>query len=543
MASIEILQQAFEKAKAAGDTEMAKKFAQGILDYQSNKPEVSGYTGGKEDDILTPLASGIMMGLSDEGQGVAAKFAQWMGILENLSKSDITGEEFSVYEAVRDKVRGDEKAFAEKHPTADTVAKVAGTLATGGIGGARLLGTEGVKKLGAFALPVVAAGEGATMGFGEGEGMEESLDKALTQGATSAVIAPAINKAIGVVGRYAQKGLAKIKRGETINSIEDLKIESQAFFDLAEESGIKIKSSIFKKFKKDLVQHFKDKGVNVIASPKNVAERGINPAILRMMKMDEPSYQDLVAIRNLLKSAKKGEGSVSDAAYDFSNMLDDFIDNLTPRRVSAGSVTDLSENISQAKSYWSRMKQSKTLANARKEAEMSEATLKEGDFDLAMRSEARKIVRPDARKGRGMGKETITDLESMILGSGFKNVIRGGAGMAPGSATARGAFPATAAGLGSMIGFSASGGNPFGLMFGMLPPALGAAFKTWGNRITRKEIDSIQDAVLNKNIDSLKTIMFKLNSKYGTGQKGAAAALAASSSGAVSSTLEDMISP
>ena len=98
-----------------------------------------------------------------------------------------------------------------------------------------------------------------------------------------------------------------------------------------------------------------------------------------------------------------------------------------------------------------------------------------------------------------------------------------------------------------MVGYGATGGNPLGLIFGMIPPALGAIFKKIGNWITRKEMDSIQDALLNKDMDSVEDIITKLYSKYEPAVRGASAALAASSSETTAdiaeSTLSDMISP
>ncbi len=548
MASLDVLHQAFEKAKSNGDVEMAKHFAQQIVDFKQSEPEPQMSPGGDSKDIMTPFMEGAAFGLSDEAQGgVAALYAKMHRMITGgMGTSGITGEEAPSfqqnYETVRDQVRADQDAFAKANPKADLAAKIAGGVLTGGYTGAKALGTNLAKSSPKLALPVVGAAEGAAFGFGEGEGLDDSLDKAGTQAAISAIATPALSGIMNVAGRGIQKGLAKIKYKQADNTLEDLKIESQAFYDAAEESGIKVRPGAFAKFIKKVKDDLKAVGVDIVATPKTPAERGVFNAIRRMENTKEPTYQDLAAMRTLLDNAKKStDGAVSDAAYQVSNKIDDFIGNLKPGNVSAGSAVDLAENLTQAKSYWSRMEQGKTLANARRKAELSEANIIDDDLDKAIRSTNRSITNPEnPRRSRGIDKKVLTKLDDMIEGGGWKNFWRSGAAMDPGSATRRGISPAIGGGALAIAGAATMG--PAGLMMGLLPlmpPLLGAASKKLANKITKKEYAEIERAVLNKDLPSVEQIVQRLQSKYESSVGGIAAGIA----GSTSSTLGDMISP
>lgn len=528
----------------------------------SSDPSAGDYIPDKR-SVSIPFMEGATLGSSDElTGGIAALYMKMHDLvtgeqnpidwISGKSKIDQFGNKAPSfkenYATARDQVRADQAAFAKENPKTDFGVNVAGSLLTGGYGAYRALASNIAKQAPKLALPVVAGVEGAMMGAGEGEGLEDSLTKARNQGITSVIAAPILNKLLGMTGRYYQKGAAKLKRSKQVKTIEDLHAESQAFFDLAEESGIKIRPGAWAKFIKETVAHFKARGVNVIANPKNSAERGINSAIRKMMQLSEPSYQDLAAIDLLLDSAKaSSKGSTTKAAYKLSSLLDDFIENLTPGKISAGNLENLSEHISKAKSYWSRMKRATTIKKSIKRGELSEAASSDGDFDKAMRSQIRSLVDPDSRKSRGMGKDIITSLEQMITGTKGKNLARIGARMDPGSATRRGISPTMGAGLLAIAGGATLG--PSGVALGLLPllpPVLGGIFKSIANHITKKEIKAVENALLNKDIDSVEEIIRKLYSKYEPFVKASSAALAANQSEAMSgpvSTLSDMISP
>ena len=514
-------------------------------DYQGNARELS-----------TPILEGAAFGLSDEIQGgVAAIYSKFLDIIgKGMGASEITGEEAPTfkqnYESVRDRIRADQDAFAEANPKVDLAAQLAGGILTGGYGGAKALGTTLAKKSPKIALPVVGAAEGAAFGFGEGEGLDDSLEKAGYAAATSAIATPVLAKAFDFAGKATQKAWAKIRQRGANKTIEDLKVEAEGFYDLAEASGIKIRPGAWAKFKKNLFARLKAKGIDVTGQPKTKSESGLNKSIRRMMSSDEPSYQDLAAMRELLDDAKaSSKEAVSKWAYGVSDDIDDFIKNLKPGNLSAGNAGDLTENLTQAKDYWSRMKQARTLARAREKAELSRTATKDNDLDEAINTVNRSIVNPEnPRKSRGMEPSTIQGLKDMIMGTNIKNVYRTGAEMAPGSATRRGPAPAAGSALFALAG-AATMGTP-GLALGLvplLPPLLGRIFKGFANKITRKEYDKIENAVLNKDQPNLEELIEQLYSKYKPGAGGIAAAISgnisADNADLTKSTLADMISP
>lgn len=525
----------------------------GEVDPQASPGEYQGNSR----ELTTPILEGAAFGLSDEIQGgVAAIYSKFIDIIgggmgDSEIDANVKAPTFKQnYETVRDRIRADQDAFAEANPKVDLAAQLAGGILTGGYGGAKALGTTLAKKSPKIALPVVGAAEGAAFGFGEGEGLDDSLETAGYAAATSAIATPVLAKAFDVVGKAAQKGIATIRQRGTNKTIADLKAESEAFYDAAEASGIKIRPTTWTNFKKKLFAKFEAKGIDVVGNPKTKSESGLNKSIRRMMGKDEPTYHDIAAMRELLDDAKANKTeAVSKWAYQISDDIDSFIANLKPNQLSSGSARDLTENLTQAKSYWSRMEQAKTLSRAREKAELSRTATKDNDLDEAISTTNRAIVNPEnPRKSRGMESSTIQSLKDMIIGTNKKNIYRTGAEMAPGSATRRGPAPAVGSALMALAGATTMGtaGLALGLI-PLLPPLLGRVFKGFANNITRKEYDKIENAILNKNQPDIEEIIEQLYSKY----KPAAGGIAAAISGKISadnadltkSTLADMISP
>ena len=557
MTELEKLEAAFIKADDKAQTgdkvaaEDAKVFADRIRFLRANTESVEPQKPSDDyapdsRDIATPFMKGATLGASDEAiGGVAALYMKMHDLVTGgMGKSGVTGEEAPSfkqnYETARDQVRADQDAFQEANPKADLAAQLAGGVLTGGYLGSKAFSTNLARSFPKLALPTIGAAEGAAFGFNEGEGLEDSLKGAGKQGAISAIATPAVAKVLNVVGKGAQKGLAKLLHKEGSKTLDDLRLESKSFYKKAEESGIKVRPGTFKKFKKDLITELEAGGISVSKTPRTPAERGINNTIRRMAASDEPTYQDLAAMKTLLDNAKaSSDGAVSDAAYIVSNKLDDFIENLTPGRISAGSAEDLGTNIKEAKSYWNRLQQGKTLEKYRKRAELAESTIADGDFDKAIRATNRSIVDPVvAKKSRGMDKEVISNLEDMIKGSGAKNLARWGAAMDPGQATRRGISPALGSGMLAIAGASQLG--TAGLAVGLLPlipPILGRALKGMANKITRAEYTRIQQAVINKDHPAVEEIIARLYAKY----KPAVSGIAAGASGAASEEAETKI--
>lgn len=153
--------------------------------------------------ILDPLVGqGILMGFGDEMKaGVRAGARRLFGN-SGRSYSELYDDELGG-------IRSDLEGYRERHPTASTVAEMAGAVATipYAPGGAATRGARLGERLLRGAR--TGAGYGAAYGFGSGEGVEDRVTGALTGAAGGAVVGAAAPVAIeGVI--QAGRGAAAL---------------------------------------------------------------------------------------------------------------------------------------------------------------------------------------------------------------------------------------------------------------------------------------------------------------------------------------------
>ena len=145
---------------------MPQHYPEGTLAKNKDTGEVTHvFEGGKwmeyegTGEFLTGMArsvlgQGALMGLGDEAE---AKVREWLGD--------------EPYAEIRDRIRAENEAYAQRHPVLSPVGEVAGGFATGGLGGARALAARGLST-GAKALR--SAGVGAGFGGLSGLGYSEA---------------------------------------------------------------------------------------------------------------------------------------------------------------------------------------------------------------------------------------------------------------------------------------------------------------------------------------------------------------------------------
>jgi len=125
------------------------------------------------DSVVRSLASGASFGLADEF--AAMMDAATHPVLGRGASGETYGQR---YEQNLAKERGLDKAFAEQHPYIDTASKIAG-----GVGSSVATLPAGLVSVGPSALGNVAktaltgAGLGGLQGFGEGEGLQDRLER------------------------------------------------------------------------------------------------------------------------------------------------------------------------------------------------------------------------------------------------------------------------------------------------------------------------------------------------------------------------------
>jgi len=196
-------------AKRAGQTEQAPE-----------QPEMS--TGDTVLGAVNAFGQGATLNFADEiGSGLAAgavKVGDWLTGNEN-SKS--YGD---VYTSMMDSEKQKRDAFAAANPKTALGLEVAGGFATGGMGGAKVLGTNAIKNAPkltkALAASGVGAGEGAVAGFGAGDSMDERLSGAGT-GATIGAVLPLALSGAGAGLRAASNKYKLDRPAEVLDGVQE----------------------------------------------------------------------------------------------------------------------------------------------------------------------------------------------------------------------------------------------------------------------------------------------------------------------------------
>lgn len=490
--------------------------------------ETYNYQDPNAGNVGHSLLRGATFDMSDEIMGgIAASYAK-MHDLVTGNKSGIS------YEDAVKSVRQDQEAFAERNPGIDLTAQLAGGIMTGGVGGAKVLGSQTLKQAPKFiqaaAIPTVAGVEGAAYGFGSGEGMEESLQQAGQQGLVSAVAGPLLNKlGTGVARKFNKKEAKELQQKLTPDrTLESVKGEAKEFYNKAEAAGVVIRGKSFDDFRTALMNDLSSEAIDGQTYPK------IGKALRRLKDTNTPSYKDIEAVKKLLKQARmSADPNDRRIAGMINAQIDGFVENLKPGDIVAGSIPDLNQHLKQAKNLWSRKAQTEVIDEIEDKAYRSEANVKAGDLDQAFRSKIRPVIENPRRKS-GLDEEVVTSLDKMISGTPGKNLIRTLASVNPGSHTQRGLMSTLGAGA---IGVAATG-SPAGVLLAVVPGITGTVAQKIANKMSKKEIDKIRSAILNKDQLEVNDIVTSMMEPYQDMISGVAANLGAQASG---TTLQDMM--
>ena len=183
---------------------MSRDEIKAALDKQfgQKKPEYNSAVQG-----VRQVGQGLSFGLADEVGGALAALAGSMQ----------TGESFNdAYDKIQADLKSKRGAFQEDNPVLAPALEVAGGLATGGLGGAKVLGSQAVRNAPGIARAGALLGTGAAEGAIYGAGTADAGERA--QGAaeggalgavTAGLGAPIVN-ALGRVGGATANRLANM---------------------------------------------------------------------------------------------------------------------------------------------------------------------------------------------------------------------------------------------------------------------------------------------------------------------------------------------
>lgn len=193
-------QRALVQAHEAGDTEAASALARAIRQHQQAGRDDGGGAFEFIDNMVRQAANAITFNKADE-------------ISAGMNAATGLGDDYATNLA-RERERDTE--FMRENPGAALGAQLAGGLMTGGVGAARVLGSQAIRHAPAAArwaaFPAVGAAEGAAAGFGAAEG---GLGNRLSGAAEGAAIGGAVGAALPVVGNVVRRGVVEPIRTAT----------------------------------------------------------------------------------------------------------------------------------------------------------------------------------------------------------------------------------------------------------------------------------------------------------------------------------------
>lgn len=491
----------------------------------SNRPDRGSF--------LNPLLAGATFEFADEAMGaIAATYAKMHDL--------VTGKDSGVtYADAVESLRKDKEAFAERNPITSTALEITGGLTTGGLGAYKTLGSQALKRTPEFiqkAAPLMVAGaEGALYGTGRGETMEERAKFAGTDALTSVFGGYILNRLGQKLGQVvtAPQAKALIEKLTPTKDLPKIKAEAKKFYKDAEDAGVVIKPDVWDNFKTAFMNDLRSQGIDQAGYSR------VAGALNLLEKTGTPTYKDIEKIKRKLKTVRQAvDQDNRRVANTIAYGIDDFVENLQPSDVLAGRVQDLGSNLKQAKNLWSRKATTEMLDDIEYEAEISPSMRDFDDFDKAVSTATRPILRKIRKGTMSVDEDVKTSLETILKGTPGKKLVRDIAQVEPGAQTRRGLLAATGAGT---TAFLLTGNPALSVIAAALPGITGNVARRLANSMTRKEIKKLRNAVLNRGqLDKGETIEAILEPYKDIITAGTTSA-AATTSDDTRTTLQDMM--
>jgi len=323
-----------------------------------------------------PLGQGVTFGFSDELAGI-------LGASYGKTFGDAEGSWTDVYTGIRDQARQNQDDFSERNPKTALGLELTGGMMTGGTGAAKTLGSQTVKnapKMLQKVLPymktsAVSAAGGGLYGFGTGDGLEDSLDKAKTGAAVSAVAGPVFKGVLDkgqkvIANRMADKVLKK-----ATPTYDEVKSASHALYQQADDAGLVISNSAFGDMVNKVTKEVFAEGF----------DEGLHPKIASVVKRlvseadgGDISLKKLDILRKVANGAyDQGNKSNNRLLEKIVNQIDDFAGNLNDASIITGDK-GAGQLLTQARKLWGKTIKYDSLSEAMRRAESQASGLENG---------------------------------------------------------------------------------------------------------------------------------------------------------------------
>lgn len=325
-----------------------------------------------------------------------------------------------------------------------------------------------------------AADMAPQMMMGPGGALRKGVQTLATAGATELA-----GPVAGLATAVATGGKGGIGRGRVPNEqlVEQARAAKTAAYNAAEQAGVRYTPEAVDMLINDIGTAIANGGVNQMRHPRAVSMY----QDIASLKGATPSLSGLDQVRQVI--ARDVAGAPDQAERHFGKMmvdrLDAFIDNADQSMVSSGDPQQAAGLIRAAREANQRYRKLETVTDAVTKAERRAAsTGSGGNADNQIRQNIRGIM-DSPRKSRGFSKDELGKMDEVVRGSKTQNAVRLAGKLSP-----------QGNGLMAALGIGGAMANP---LLGV-PALVGAAAKPLAERMTRKKVDALIEALAGKPI-------------------------------------------
>lgn len=406
MATEEQLKAAARKALAAGDTAAAKRLvdaarkagaaaqapaapspemAAGLanLSAMTQNPAAALDTKRAEDRTTWDAIKDNVVGNPDDGvQSYGERLGTWLNRAGETMTLGTVGDEASAaaysmlpgrtYEGELDRFRKNEEGMSGLgRVSADVVGAIIPAFT--GIG----LASKAASLPGAIMKGAAIGGtQGGVLGFMEGEGgISDRMGNAASGAGLGAALGGIVGPAAGAITDKVAQSLANrraiaeaIKGAPTTAQLKDA---GRAAYKAVDDAGVMVKPEAFASAAGGITADMVDSGMRTGVG-RSLAPKSADLADVMFDMATDPNYAKGIPFSEIDTLRKVAGAPASDMANKLESSLgtkaiegiDDFVNNLTPAQVAAGSADELPGLIQTARSVWSKALKSGMIDDA-----------------------------------------------------------------------------------------------------------------------------------------------------------------------------------
>lgn len=264
-----------------------------------------------------------------------------------------------------------------------------------------------------------------------------------------------------------------------IPEVDEIKAAAQAAYSRAEDAGLVVSQQGFGNMSLDIARRVKDAGFNRKIHPK------VTAALEEMSRTvgKEPTLKEMDIFRRVVQAAaKSNEPDERRIAGIMINRIDDFIENLSGRQVSAGDAKAGAEALREARGLWATHRKSQAIEELyERAANKVGANYTSAGFQTALRQEF-KFLLQNKKAIRGFTPDERKAITKVVRGGKVENLFRHIGKFAP-----RGIVSTT---LGGGAGFAAGGPVGAGIVMGV-----GEVGRQASNQLARRAANKARELV------------------------------------------------